>query len=104
MKLGDKIKLHFERKGMSSDSKPEIVDGEFIVIGIDYGMPHCFGDSCWSKGFNSFEYAEADPERPYPVGRGRVFVPDASYLDKKIMRDLTYDNKTVSWEVIEEQL
>lgn len=104
MKLGDKIKLHWEQKGMFSDSEPKIVDGEFIVIGVSCGMPHCFGDSSWSKGFNSFEYAEVDPERPDPVRRGRVYVPDASYLDKKIMSDLNYDKKTVSWEIIEEQL
>ena len=34
MKLGDRIKLHWEKKGMFSDSEPEIVDGEFIVIGV----------------------------------------------------------------------
>ena len=101
MKLGDKIKLHWERKGMFSDSEPEIVDGEFIVIGVSRGMPHCYGRDSWSQGFNSFEYAEVDPERPDLVRRGRVYVPDASYLDKKIMSDLNYDKKTVSWEIID---
>lgn len=104
MKLGDRIKLHWEKKGMFSDSEPEIVDGEFIVIGVSYGMPHCFGDDQWSSGFNSFEYAEADPKQPDLVRRGSVYVPDASYLDKKIVSDLAYDKKTVSWEVIEEEI
>ena len=88
MKLGDKIKLHWEKKGMFSDSEPEIVDGEFIVIGVSYGMPHYFGKDYWSQGFNSFEYAEVDPEQPDPVKRGSVYVPDASYLDKKAMSEL----------------
>ena len=101
MKLGDKIKLHWEKKGMFSDSEPTIVDGEFIVIGVSRGMPHCFGKNSWSQGFNSFEYAEVDPERPDLVRRGSVYVPDASYLDKKTISDLTCYNKTVSWEIID---
>lgn len=47
---------------------------------------------------------EAVTERPDPVRRGSVYVPDASYLDKKTMSDPTYDKKTVSWEVIEGEL
>ena len=104
MNIGDKIKLRWEKEGMFSDSEPQIVDGEFIVIEVSYGMPHCFGDSSWSRGFNSFDYAEIDPERPDPVRRGSVYVPDASYLDEKTMSDLTYDKKIVSWEVIEEEV
>ena len=104
MKLGDKIKLHWEKKGMFSDSEPEIVDGEFIVIGVRYGMPHWFGNDNWSTGLNSFEYAETDPERPDLIKCGSVYVPDASYLDKKVVNDLVYDKKTVSWEVIEEEV
>ena len=104
MNIGDKIKLRWEKEGMFSDSEPQIVDGEFIIIGVSYGMPHCFGDSSCSPGFNSFDYAEVDPERPDPVRRGSVYVPDASYLDEKTMSDLTYDKKIVSWEVIEEKV
>lgn len=100
MKLGDKIKLHWEKKGMFSDSEPTIVDGEFIVIGVRYGMSHCFGKDYWSQGFNSFEYAEVDHEGTDLVKRGSIYVPDGSYLDKKIVIDLNYDKKTVSWEVI----
>lgn len=104
MKLGDRIKLHWEEKGMFADSEPQIVDGEFIVIGVSYGMSYCFGDDSWTRGFNSFDYAEVDPERPDPVRRGSIYLPDASYLDKKTVSDLNYDKKTVSWEVIEEEL
>ena len=104
MKLGDKIKLHWERKVVFSDSEQQIFDGEFIVIGVSYGMSYCFGDGSWTRGFNSFDYAEVDPERPDLVRRGSIYLPDASYLDKKIVSDLTYDKKIVSWEVIEEEL
>jgi hypothetical protein len=31
MKLGDKIKLHYEKEGMFKDSKHEIVDGKFTI-------------------------------------------------------------------------
>lgn len=100
MKLGDKIKLHFERKPMFTDSKPDIVDGEFTIIGVKYGVAHCFGDDSWSQGYNSFVYGEVQDDRPDIVLLGSVYVPDPSYLDEAVIKDLHYDNKTVSWELL----
>jgi hypothetical protein len=103
MNLGDRIKLHIERKPTFASGKPDITDGEFIVIGVDRGLPHCFSDTCWSKGFNSFEYGEHQEGRPDIVLIGSVYVPTPSYLDKQIVEDMHFDNKVVSWEVLEDK-
>ena len=100
MRLGDRIKLHFEKKPMFEDGEPTIVDGEFIVIGISYELPHCFNDSLWSHGFNSFEYGERQDDRPDIVRMGSIYVPTPEYLDKTAVDDLHYDKKIVSWEVL----
>jgi hypothetical protein len=100
MKLGDRIKIHFEKEPMFEDGKPTIVDGEFTIIGVSYGLPHCFSEHCWSPGFNSFEYGEQEDGRPDIVSRGSVFVPTPDYLDRTVVNDLCYDKKTVNWEIL----
>lgn len=102
MNLGDRIKLHIERKP-TFGNKPDIEDGEFIVIGVDRGLPHCFNTDSWSQGFNCFKYGEHQEGRPDVVYLGSVYVPNPSYLDKSVVEDLHYDNKTVSWEIIEDK-
>lgn len=99
MKLGDKIKLHYERKATFSD-KLEVVDGVFTIISVSYELPHCFGNKSWSPGFNSFEYGEEQAGRPDVVRLGSIYVPSHEYLDKQSMNKMTYNNKTVSWEIL----
>lgn len=98
MNLGDKIKLHIEIKQTFSD-KPNIVDGDFTIIGVKKGLSHCFGDDMHSQGFNSFEYGEEQDGRPDIVLKGSVYVALPSQLDEMVVKDLHYDNKVVSWEV-----
>ena len=100
MKLGDKIKLHYEKKGLFKDSEPEIVDGEFTIISVSYGLPHCFSEDS-SNGFNSFDYAEPQEGRPDIVRLGSIYVPTPEYLDKQVVKDLNYDKKMISWEILE---
>lgn len=99
MKLGDKIRLHIEREKLFDD-KPDVTDGVFTVIGVKYGLPHCFNDDSWSGGFNSFEYAEDVDGRPDIVLRGSIYVPTPDYLDKDSVENMVCDRKTVSWELI----
>ncbi len=100
MNLGDKIKLHIERKSTFGKDKPDITDGEFTVIGVDRGLPHCFNDDLWSQGFNSFKYGEHQDGRPDIVLLGSVYVPTPAQLDEIVMEGLHYDNKIVSWEIV----
>lgn len=101
MKLGDKIELHIERKGLFKDFKPDITDGEFIVIEISTSLAHCFSDNCYTNGFNHFDYAERQDNRPDVVRRGSVYVPTPEILDSNVMEDLHYDNKVTSWKVLD---
>jgi hypothetical protein len=101
VKLGDRIKLHYEREQMFGDGKPKIVDGEFTIIGVSYGLPHCFSEDLWSPGFNHFDYGEHQDEQPDIVLRGSIYVPTPDYLDKTVVDDLHYDKKAVSWEVLQ---
>ena len=103
MRLGDKIKLHYERKPMFSTDKPDVVDGVFTIIGVSNGLPHCFSESSWSPGFNSFEYGEEKEGRPDVVRLGSVFVPTPDYLDKSVVENLVYDKKTITWEILDSQ-
>lgn len=100
MKLGDKIKLHIERQPMFADGKPDITDGVFTVIGISYGLPHCFSTDSWSQGFNSFEYGQEEADRPDIVRKGSVYVISPDQLDLQKMDELHYDKKVVSWEIL----
>ena len=95
MKLGEQItlKINFTR----SYGKIKDIDGVYTVIGVSYGMPHCFNKDSWSPGFNSFEYGELQQGRPDIVKVGSIFVPDASYLDEPVVENMEYDNKIVSW-------
>lgn len=99
MRLNDKIKLHIEKKKTFSDEL-DIVDGEFVIIGVSYGLPHCFNSNSWSQGFNSFQYGEIQEGRPDIVLLGSVYVPTPEFLDEDVVENMVYDNKTVSWEII----
>lgn len=99
MKLGDRIQLHIERKNTFNDGVT-VTDDEFIVLGVAYGMAHCFGEDMWSNGFNSFEYGKREDNRPDIVLHGSVYVPTPDYLDMNKVTDLHADNKVVSWEVL----
>jgi len=99
MKLGDKIKLHIERKKTFSDDV-DITDGIFTIIEVNYGMPHCFSDNLWSQGFNSVKYGVEEKGRPDIVLQGSVYVPAPTFLDDDKMDGLNYDNKKVSWEIL----
>jgi len=99
MNLGDTINLKIEYKPTFKDGEATIKEGDFVVIGISKGMPHCFGDDSWSGGFSSFEYGDYEEGRPDVVRRGSVYVPSARYLDYKVMDNLNYDKKIVSWKV-----
>ena len=98
MKLGDRIQLRIETKSLNGDLK--VVEDEFVVIGVSYGMAHCFGDSMWSYGFNSFEYGKHEDGRPDIVRKGSIYVPVPEYLEKPVMKEMHHDNKTVSWEIL----
>lgn len=100
MKLKDKIYLKIERKSGLSD-KTKTIEGEFTVIGVSYGLPHCFGKDMYSNGFNSFEYAKEEEGRPDVVSQGAIYVPTPNMLDESEMTDLYYDKKIVSWKVLE---
>ena len=99
MNLGDKVKLHIKRKQTFSD-EVDVTDGEFIIIGIGKGLPHCFGDSSWSQGFNHFDYGEEVDGRPDIVQKGSIYVPNPNYLDEAVVKNLHYNYIVVSWEIL----
>ena len=99
MKLGDRIRLHIERKRTFDEGK-DVTDGEFIVSEISSSLPHCFAGDCWSGGFTHFSYASKEDGKPDIVLKGSIYMPSPSMLDEKVMKDLHYDKKIVSWEVL----
>ena len=103
MKLGDRIKLHSERQPLLSSGEVEVIDGEFIVIGVSYGMPHCFGKDSWGQGFNSFDIAKEDGTRPDLVKVASIYVPTPNFLDMDKVEDLHHDRRVVKWEVLATQ-
>ena len=103
MKLGDKIRLHYEKRKTFSDDM-EVVDGEFTITGVSYGLPHCFNKDLWSPGYNHFDYGEEQEGRPDIVQLGSIYVPTPDYLDKQTVKNLHYDKKTVRWEVLQAKL
>jgi len=103
MKLGDRIRLHIEKEPMFSDRKPEIIDGEFVIIALGSSLPHCFNTGSWSTGFSHFEYGEQQDGRPDIVRIGSVYVPTPDFLDRSNVENLYYDKKIVSWEILEDR-
>lgn len=100
MKLGDRIQLKVSKQKTFEDGY-DVDEDEYVIIGVSYGMAHCFGKDMWSRGFNSFEYGKREDGRPDIVKRGSVYVPTPDYLDMKEVKDLHYDKKIVDWTVLE---